>query len=120
MSENKVFYSLVAGRELVVEIGQVAKQAFVFFSSSRRHTILQGDWVQTCALPICGSTTHVQRLIRGRSSMLSNAIADDQTHQQLQALRQANRVRLARAELKRKVASGEASVAEIVDRKSGG
>src|SRR5688500_13757873 len=52
MSENKVFYSLVAGRELVVEIGQVAKQAFVFFSSRRRHTILQGDWVQTCALPI--------------------------------------------------------------------
>ena len=24
-----------------------------FFSSRRRHTRLQGDWVQTCALPIC-------------------------------------------------------------------
>jgi hypothetical protein len=46
--------------------------------------------------------------------MLRNVIADDQTQQQLQALRQANRVRLARAELKRKVATGELSVAEIV------
>src|SRR5256885_1786717 len=25
---------------------------FLFFSSRRRHTRLQGDWVQTCALPI--------------------------------------------------------------------
>jgi hypothetical protein len=46
--------------------------------------------------------------------MLRNVIADDQAQQQLQALRQANRVRLARAELKRKVATGELSVADIV------
>jgi hypothetical protein len=46
--------------------------------------------------------------------MLRNVIADDQAQQQLQALRQANRVRLARAELKRKVAAGEVSVAEVV------
>src|SRR2546426_6933944 len=26
---------------------------FFFFSSRRRHTRLQGDWSQTCALPIC-------------------------------------------------------------------
>jgi len=45
--------------------------------------------------------------------MLSNAIADDQT-QQLQALRQANRVRLARAELKRRIAAGTVSVAAVV------
>src|SRR2546426_6410582 len=25
---------------------------FFFFSSRRRHTRLQGDWIQTCALPI--------------------------------------------------------------------
>lgn len=46
--------------------------------------------------------------------MLSNVIADDQAQQQLLALRQANRVRVARAELKRKVAKEELSVAEIV------
>ena len=46
--------------------------------------------------------------------MLSNAIADDQAQQQLLALRQANRVRVARAELKRKVAREELSVAEVV------
>ncbi len=46
--------------------------------------------------------------------MLSNAIADDQTQQQLLALRQANRVRVARAELKRRIATGELSVAEVV------
>lgn len=45
--------------------------------------------------------------------MFSNGVVDDQT-QQLQALRQANRVRLARAELKRKVASGEVSAAQVV------
>ncbi len=46
--------------------------------------------------------------------MLSNAVVDDQAQQQLVALRQANRVRVARAELKRKVAKEELSVAEIV------
>ena len=46
--------------------------------------------------------------------MLSNVIVDDQAQQQLLALRQANRVRVARAELKRKVAKEELSVAEIV------
>jgi hypothetical protein len=46
--------------------------------------------------------------------MLSTAVADDQTQQQLQALRQANRVRLARAELKRKVASGKVTAAQVV------
>jgi hypothetical protein len=46
--------------------------------------------------------------------MLSNVIADDQTQQQLLALRQANRVRVARAELKRKVARNELSVAQVV------
>ncbi len=45
--------------------------------------------------------------------MLSTAMADDQT-QQLQALRQANRVRLARAELKRRVAAGTVSAAAVV------
>src|ERR1039457_4706648 len=29
-----------------------AGQHFFFFSSRRRHTRLQGDWIQTCALPI--------------------------------------------------------------------
>lgn len=46
--------------------------------------------------------------------MLSSVIVDDQAQQQLLALRQANRVRVARAELKRKVAKEELSVAEIV------
>ena len=46
--------------------------------------------------------------------MLSNAIVDDQAQQQLLALRQANRVRVARAELKRKVAKEELSVAEVI------
>ncbi len=46
--------------------------------------------------------------------MLSSAIVDDQAQQQLLALRQANRVRVARAELKRKVAKEELSVAEVV------
>jgi hypothetical protein len=46
--------------------------------------------------------------------MLSNAIADDQAQQQLLALRQANRVRVARAELKRRVARAELSVAQVV------
>ncbi|MBA3422749.1 MAG: hypothetical protein H0U12_12835 [Thermoleophilaceae bacterium] len=45
--------------------------------------------------------------------MLSTAIADDQT-QQLQALRQANRVRLARAELKRRIAAGTVSASTVV------
>ena len=46
--------------------------------------------------------------------MLSNAVVDDQTQQQLLALRQANRVRVARAELKRKIARDEVSVAQVV------
>lgn len=46
--------------------------------------------------------------------MLSSAIVDDQAQQQLLALRQANRVRVARAELKRKVAKEELSVAEVI------
>lgn len=46
--------------------------------------------------------------------MLSNAIADDQAQQQLLALRQANRVRVARAELKRRIARCELTVAEVV------
>ena len=44
--------------------------------------------------------------------MGTTAIAPAPQH--MQALAQANRVRLARAELKRQVAEGEASVAEIV------
>jgi hypothetical protein len=44
--------------------------------------------------------------------MLSNAV-DDQP-QQLRALGKANRVRLARAELKRKVAAAEVTAAQIV------
>lgn len=46
--------------------------------------------------------------------MLKHAVVDDQAQQQLLALRQANRVRVARAELKRKVAGNEASVADVV------
>lgn len=46
--------------------------------------------------------------------MLSSAIVDDQTEQQLLALRQANRVRVARAELKRQVATDEVTVAGII------
>ena len=46
--------------------------------------------------------------------MLSNAIVDDQTQQQLLALRQANRVRVARAELKRRIGRGELSVAQVI------
>jgi hypothetical protein len=46
--------------------------------------------------------------------MLSNVVVDDQAQQQLLALRQANRVRVARAELKRKVAREELSVADVV------
>jgi hypothetical protein len=46
--------------------------------------------------------------------MLSNAVVDDQAQQQLLALRQANRVRVARAELKRKIARDEVSVAQVV------
>ncbi len=45
--------------------------------------------------------------------MLTTAMADDQT-QQLRALRQANRVRLARAELKRRIAAGAVSAAAVV------
>ncbi len=45
--------------------------------------------------------------------MLDTAMADEQT-QQLQALRQANRVRLASAELKRRVAAGQVSAAAVV------
>ena len=45
--------------------------------------------------------------------MLDTAMADEQTPQ-LQALRQANRVRLARAELKRRVAAGQVSAAAVV------
>ncbi|HEV2773390.1 MAG TPA: hypothetical protein VGV57_11320 [Thermoleophilaceae bacterium] len=45
--------------------------------------------------------------------MLDTAMADEQT-QQLQALRQANRVRLARAELKRRVAAGTVSAGAVV------
>jgi hypothetical protein len=47
--------------------------------------------------------------------MLTIAMADEHT-QQLQALRQANRVRLARAELKRRVAAGTVSAAAVVRR----
>src|SRR6188474_1596267 len=43
-----------------------------------------------------------------------NAIATAPAPQHMRALAQANRVRLARAELKRQVAEGEATVAEIV------
>jgi hypothetical protein len=50
----------------------------------------------------------------GGESMLKHAVVDDQTQQQLLALRQANRVRVARAELKRKVAGNETSVADVV------
>ena len=46
--------------------------------------------------------------------MLSNVVVDDQAQQQLLALRQANRVRVARAELKRKIARDEVSVAQVV------
>ena len=45
--------------------------------------------------------------------MLDTTMADEQT-QQFQALRQANRVRLARAELKRRVAAGTVSAAAVV------
>ena len=45
--------------------------------------------------------------------MIGTAMPDEQT-QQLQALRQANRVRLARAELKRRVAAGTVSAAAVV------
>ena len=44
--------------------------------------------------------------------MLSNAVEDQP--QQLRALGKANRVRLARAELKRKVAAGEVTAAQVV------
>jgi len=44
--------------------------------------------------------------------MLSNAVEDQP--QQLRALGKANRVRLARAELKRKVAAGEATAAAVI------
>jgi hypothetical protein len=44
--------------------------------------------------------------------MLRNAVEDQP--QQLRALGKANRVRLARAELKRRVAAGEVSVADVV------
>jgi hypothetical protein len=43
-----------------------------------------------------------------------NATATAPAPQHMQALAQANRVRLARAELKRQVADGELSVAEVV------
>src|SRR3989454_11117143 len=35
---------------------------FFFFSSRRRHTRLQGDWVQTCALPISRRLQAVQHV----------------------------------------------------------
>jgi hypothetical protein len=44
--------------------------------------------------------------------MLSNAV--EEQPQQLRALGKANRVRLARAELKRRVAGGDVSVADVV------
>ena len=44
--------------------------------------------------------------------MLSNAVEDQP--QQLRALGKANRVRLARAELKRKVAAGDVTAAQVV------
>jgi hypothetical protein len=51
--------------------------------------------------------------VRGRYPALS-ATATAPAPQHLLALEQANRVRLARAELKRRVADGETSVAEVV------
>ena len=44
--------------------------------------------------------------------MGNTAVAGDQQH--LQALRHANKVRLARAALKREIAAGETSVAEVI------
>ena len=43
-----------------------------------------------------------------------SAVAEARAPQHMQALAQANRVRLARAELKRQVAEGERTVAEVV------
>src|SRR5689334_23555427 len=37
-------------------------QVFFFFSSRRRHTRWNCDWVQTCALPIFGAGRYVERL----------------------------------------------------------
>ena len=46
--------------------------------------------------------------------MLATTVDDQPQPQQLRALGKANRVRLARAELKRKVAAGEVCAAEVV------
>src|SRR6478735_11759736 len=45
---------VVTATGLKIEIGGWAKIMvdLFFFSSRRRHTRLQGDWSQTCALPI--------------------------------------------------------------------
>jgi hypothetical protein len=56
-------------------------------------------------------TTRTDHL--GEVPMLSSAVRGEGT-QQLQALRQANRVRLARADLKRRVAAGTITAREVV------
>src|SRR5256885_16235940 len=50
---------------------------FFFFSSRRRHTRLQGDWSQTCALPIFGSLTHTRYPGEGQCQVgsLTGAVA---------------------------------------------
>jgi hypothetical protein len=50
----------------------------------------------------------------GGTYMLATTVDDQPQPQQLRALGKANRVRLARAELKRKVAAGEVCAAEVV------
>src|SRR5687767_13523725 len=58
--------------------------------------------------------THRERVGMHRGGLMGTSAATAPAPQHMRALAQANRVRLARAELKRQVADGEASVADIV------
>src|SRR2546426_798688 len=43
---------------------------FFFFSSRRRHTRLQGDWSQTCALPISQVRTHYPKRLEDEIAIM--------------------------------------------------
>src|SRR6478735_11240552 len=57
---------VVTATGLKIEIGGWAKIMvdLFFFSSRRRHTRLQGDWSQTCALPIFRDDGRLRRARR--------------------------------------------------------
>src|SRR5205807_5034800 len=51
--QEKNEYVTLLDRARAIDSYDVRYSELFFFSSRRRHTSLQGDWSQTCALPIC-------------------------------------------------------------------